>query len=68
MQNSIVSSVLIEPFVDAERAASFLDMPRKTLLGMARRARFRPTAFSAKARKEHGASASPNSINGCRQR
>ncbi len=37
VQNSISSSpVTFEPFVDAERAASFLDMPRKTLLGLAR--------------------------------
>jgi hypothetical protein len=30
------SSINLEPFVDAERAACFLAMPRKTLLAMAR--------------------------------
>jgi hypothetical protein len=30
------SSINLEPFVDAERAAGFLAMPRKTLLSMAR--------------------------------
>jgi excisionase family DNA binding protein len=38
VQNPIaVSSVSFEPFVDAERAAQFLAMSRKTLLAMARK-------------------------------
>lgn len=36
MHNEL-SVVFPEPFVDAERAAGFLSMPRKTLLAMARR-------------------------------
>jgi hypothetical protein len=39
VQNAIPlsSSVTLEPFVDAVRAAEFLAMPRKTLLSLARK-------------------------------
>jgi hypothetical protein len=36
---TLTSLNAIEPFVDAERAASFLAMPRKTLLALARQGR-----------------------------
>jgi hypothetical protein len=40
-----------EPFVGAERAASFLDMPRKTLLGLARRGRIPAHGIPGKGKK-----------------
>jgi hypothetical protein len=37
MQSLAVTSAAFEPYVDAHRAASFLAMPRRTLLDLARR-------------------------------
>jgi len=37
MQSLVVTSAAFEPYVDAHRAASFLAMPRRTLLDLARR-------------------------------
>ncbi len=62
------SSLSIEPFVNAERAALFLDMPRKTLLGLARRGNCPLTESPEKGGKRAGVSASLNSISGCGQR
>lgn len=36
---TLTSANILEPFVDAQRAASFLAMPRKTLLALARQGR-----------------------------
>lgn len=52
MQHSISSSVTFEPFVDAGRAASFLDMPRKTLLGLARRGKIPAHGIPGKGQKK----------------
>jgi hypothetical protein len=53
MQNSVLSSAAtVEPFVNAERAASFLDMPRKTLLGLARRGKLPAHGLPGKGRKK----------------
>lgn len=52
MQNSISSSVACEPFINAERAASFLDMPRKTLLGLARRGKILAHGIPGKGQKK----------------
>lgn len=41
-----------EPFVSAERAALFLDMPRKTLLGLARRGKLPAHGLPGKGRKK----------------
>jgi len=41
-----------EPFVGAERAATFLDMPRKTLLGLARRGKLPAHGIPGKGRKK----------------
>lgn len=41
-----------EPFVNAERAASFLDMPRKTLLGLARKGKLPAHGIPGKGRKK----------------
>jgi hypothetical protein len=41
-----------EPFVDATRAASFLDMPRKTLLGLARRGKLPAHGIPGKGQKK----------------
>jgi excisionase family DNA binding protein len=41
-----------EPFVNADRAASFLDMPRKTLLGLARRGKLPAHGIPGKGRKK----------------
>ena len=41
-----------EAFVSAERAASFLDMPRKTLLGLARRGKLPAHGLPGKGRKK----------------
>ncbi|WP_158751761.1 helix-turn-helix domain-containing protein [Acidobacterium sp. S8] len=52
MSNSIFSSPLKpEPFVNAERAALFLDMPRKTLLGLARLGKLPAHGIPGKRRK-----------------
>jgi hypothetical protein len=40
-----------EPFVAAERAANFLDMPRKTLLALARRGRIPAHGIPGKGKK-----------------
>lgn|GEM_PF-1671050 len=40
-----------EPFVDAERAAAFLAMPRKSLLGLARKGRVPAHGIAGKGRK-----------------
>ncbi len=54
VQNSISSSpVTTEPFVSAERAASFLDMPRKTLLGLARRGKLPAHGIPGKGQKKN---------------
>jgi hypothetical protein len=45
------STALIEPFVNADRAASFLDMPRKTVLGLARRGKLPAHGIPGKGRK-----------------
>jgi hypothetical protein len=42
-----------EPFVNADRAASFLDMPRKTLLGLARRGKLPAHGIPGKGRKKN---------------
>jgi hypothetical protein len=44
---------LSEPFVNAERAALFLDMPRKTLLGLARRGTLPAHGIPGKGRKKN---------------
>lgn len=41
-----------EPFVNADRAAQFLDMPRKTLLGLARRGKLPAHGIPGKGRKK----------------
>jgi Helix-turn-helix domain len=40
-----------EPFVGAERAANFLDLPRKTLLALARRGKIPAHGIPGKGRK-----------------
>lgn len=40
-----------EPFIDAERAAAFLAMPRKTLLGLARKGKIPAHGIPGKGRK-----------------
>ena len=37
MQSLAIASAVFEPYVDAHRAASFLAIPRRTLLDLARR-------------------------------
>lgn len=55
---SIVESPIVsapgepEPYVSADRAASFLDMPRKTLLGLARRGKLPGHGVPGKGRKK----------------
>jgi len=44
--------LMSEPFVNAERAAQFLDMPRKTLLGLARRGKLPAHGLPGKGRKK----------------
>ena len=51
MENSAQASS--EPFVNAERAASFLDMPRKTLLGLARRGKLPAHGIPGKGQKKN---------------
>jgi len=46
------STALAEPFVNPERAADFLAMPRKTLLGLARRGRIPAHGIPGKGRKK----------------
>jgi excisionase family DNA binding protein len=41
-----------EPFIGAERAANFLDMPRKTLLALPRRGRIPAHGIPGKGRKK----------------
>jgi hypothetical protein len=41
-----------EPFVNADRAALFLDVPRKTLLGLARRGKLPAHGIPGKGRKK----------------
>jgi len=41
----------LEPFVSAERAANFLDMPRKTLLALARRGKIPAHGIPGRGRK-----------------
>ena len=53
MQTSISSPLTTEPFVSADRAASFLDMPRKTLLGLARRGRLPAHGIPGKGQKKN---------------
>jgi len=54
VSNPIPSSpVKPEPFVNAERAASFLDMPRKTLLGLARRGKLPAHGIPGKGQKKN---------------
>ena len=50
--SSISSSETFEPFVEAGRAASFLDMPRKTLLGLARRGKIPAHGIPGKGQKK----------------
>jgi excisionase family DNA binding protein len=53
VENSILSAPAApEPFVSADRAASFLDMPRKTLLGLARRGKLPAHGLPGKGRKK----------------
>jgi hypothetical protein len=49
--SSLVSPSVFEPFVDSERAAAFLAMPRKTLLGLARQGRVPAHGIVGKGRK-----------------
>jgi len=42
-----------EPFVNADRAALFLDMPRKTLLGLARRGKLPAHGIPGKGQKKN---------------
>jgi hypothetical protein len=51
MENSARPSP--EPFVNADRAASFLDMPRKTLLGLARRGKLPAHGIPGKGQKKN---------------
>lgn len=44
--------IILEPFVDPERAASFLSMPRKTLLGLARKGKLPAHGLPGKGRKK----------------
>lgn len=50
MDNRSIS--LLEPFVDAQRAASFLDIPRKTLLGLAREGKIPAHGIPGKGQKK----------------
>ena len=52
MSNPTYSSAPPEPFVSADRAAAFLDMPRKTLLGLARRGRIPAHGIPGKGRRK----------------
>jgi excisionase family DNA binding protein len=47
-----VSVAVLEPFVDPERAATFLSIPRKTLLGLARRGKIPGHGIPGKGRKK----------------
>ncbi|MGC9198061.1 MAG: helix-turn-helix domain-containing protein [Acidobacteriaceae bacterium] len=49
MEHAVV--LTSEPFVNAERAAQFLDMPRKTLLGLARRGKLPAHGIPGKGRR-----------------
>jgi hypothetical protein len=51
MEHSVV--LTSEPFVNADRAALFLDMPRKTLLGLARRGKLPAHGLPGKGRKKN---------------
>ena len=42
-----------EPFISADRAAAFLDMPRKTLLGLARRGKLPAHGIPGKGQKKN---------------
>jgi hypothetical protein len=42
-----------EPFVNADRAALFLDMPRKTILGLARRGKLPAHGIPGKGQKKN---------------
>jgi hypothetical protein len=42
-----------EPFINADRAAAFLDMPRKTLLALARRGKLPAHGIPGKGRKKN---------------
>jgi excisionase family DNA binding protein len=46
------SSSAFEPFVGADRAAEFLAMPRKTLLGLARRGKIPAHGIPGKGQKK----------------
>jgi excisionase family DNA binding protein len=48
----LLSTSTLEPFVTAERAATFLDVPRKTLLALARRGRIPAHGIPGKGRKK----------------
>jgi excisionase family DNA binding protein len=50
VENSLIP--VLEPFVSADRAASFLDMPRKTLLGLARRGKLPAHGLPGRGRKK----------------
>lgn len=53
VQNSISSPASPEPFVNANRAAAFLDIPRKTLLGLARRGKLPAHGLPGKGKKKN---------------
>lgn len=47
------SQLTTEPFISADRAAAFLDMPRKTLLALARRGKLPAHGIPGKGRKKN---------------
>lgn len=47
-----VSAAVLEPFVDPERAAAFLSIPRRTLLGLARRGKIPGHGIPGKGKKK----------------
>lgn len=53
MQNSILASVAtLEPFVNVDLTASFLDIPRKNLLRLARRGKLPAHGLPGRGRKK----------------
>ena len=56
-----------EPFVDGERAAAFLSMPRKTMMSLHGKELY-PVIRSESAFEGSGVSGFLNSIAGCRRR
>jgi hypothetical protein len=51
-KQTLTSVNVLEPFVDAQRAASFLAMPRKTLLALARQGRLPAHGLSGSGKRK----------------